>query len=392
MKTPVRILVCTDKFRGSLEAEAVAEAIKQGFLSQIPSADIVVRALADGGEGTAAVLTAACGGRHRSISVQNAVGERVTATYGISPDGSTAFLEMSQAAGLAMLPESVRNPTLTNTFGVGEMILDAQQQGVRRLILGIGGSATNDAGMGMATALGYRFLDQKGHELPPCGKNLNQVYRIDATQAKDLSRMDILVACDVKNPLFGLQGAAHIYAPQKGATAEMVKSLDEGLRHFAAQINTQVAQINPEIEGAGAAGGLGMGAMVFLKATLCPGIQLLIEETGLAAEIRRADFVITGEGKMDAQTLQGKVVAGVAACAAQYQKPVAAVCGTLDLSVAQIQALNLLYVESILTAPMSLPEAQEGAAVLLYQWAARFSPIMLRVIVSCPPEIGTKAM
>jgi glycerate 2-kinase len=366
------ILICTDKFRGSLDAAAVGEALKKGLMARLPNEEIVIRALADGGEGTFEVLTAATDGTIHTTRVWDAAGEWTDARYGYAPHTRTAFIEMAQASGLAQLPKERRNPMQTHTFGTGQLIRASIDHGAQYLVMGIGGSATNDAGMGMACALGYRFLDNNGHELAPCGANLAKVTSIDNSGALDIGSVEVQVACDVDNPLFGTQGAAHVYAPQKGATPDMVTLLDEGLQHFSGVVAAHFGRDLAQVPGAGAAGGLGFGAMAFLNATLAPGIDLVMEHTRLEAFVQRADCIITGEGKIDTQTLSGKVVAGVARLAQVHQKPVIAICGTLELSAAQVQEAGLWYAESILNRPMTLEEAQHNAADMLCDWAMRF--------------------
>lgn len=376
MQPPPFILICTDKFRGSLEAMEVAMALKRGFLRGIPAAQVEVHALADGGEGTFELITAALGGQIYQTNVANALGEMVTAHYGYVLDSKTALIEMSQASGLAQLPLERRNPMLTHTYGTGQLILDALKRGARNIVLGIGGSATNDAGMGMACALGYRFFDRENQLLAPCGGNLIRVARIDYDQVINLQDITVQVACDVSGPLFGPSGAALTFSPQKGASPVMAQQLDEGLQHFSAIIKQQQNLDVAHVPGAGAAGGLGYGAMVFLPAALHSGIDLVMKLSGLENQMQKADWIITGEGKIDVQTLQGKVVAGVARLAQKYQKSVVAVCGTLNLRPDQIREMGLLYAESILTRPLPLETAQVEAAQLLEDWAERFCGVL----------------
>lgn len=361
-----------DKFKGALSGQEAAEALRAGFSSALPDAVFHISTLADGGEGTVSILTNALGGTLFSVLVENALGAPVHGQYGYVATSQTALLEMAQASGLASLPITARNPMRTHTFGTGQMILDAIQRGARHFILGIGGSATNDAGMGMACALGYRFFDHQNRALPPCGASLSAVAWVDDSQVRKLPECSFQVACDVDNPLFGATGAAVVYGPQKGATPDMVAQLDHGLQHFASVIKQQFGIDAAYTPGAGAAGGLGYGAMVFLGATLHSGIDLIMQHTRLEEQVAWADLVITGEGKLDTQTIQGKVVSGVARLARAHAKPVVAVCGTLSLSPAQIREMGLSYAESLLTHPLSLEDAQAQTATLLTHWAARF--------------------
>jgi glycerate kinase len=328
----MNILIAPDKFRGSLSAEDVAEAISAGIAAVDPAIETISFPLADGGEGTARILTLHNKGKPVRITVNNPVFEPVGAEYGISGDGQTAFIEMAAASGLRLLPSEHRNCCNTSTLGTGEMVLDALNRGVSRIIMGIGGSATNDAGTGMAAALGFRFLDEDGKVLEPVGRNLIRISRIDTSHApKIFDMVDVQVACDVDNPLYGKRGAAWVYGPQKGASEEELELLDHGLVNFARVVRNQMGIDVADVPGAGAAGGLGAGCMVFLKAKLVPGIQMVMEQAGFEEQVRKADLIITGEGMVDEQTFRGKVVDGVCSLAVKYNKPVLVVCGRSTL-------------------------------------------------------------
>lgn len=339
-----------------------------GILLAYPKAKIIAIPLADGGEGTAKALTLQAGGKFVSVEVQNPLGRPITATYGLSPDYKTAFIEMAAASGLSLLAEAERNPNLTSTYGTGQLIADALDRGVEHIILGIGGSATNDGGTGIAAALGYLFLDEAGNELTPNGENLSKIHSIDASAIHPrLSSVKITVACDVTNPLYGKQGAAYIYGPQKGATPEQVLSLDQGLRHLAQiAINTFGTDFSKNA-GAGAAGGVGAGALWFLNATLQPGAEIVLQQTQIETYIRQADLVITGEGKMDEQTLSGKLVLGLADLCLRHKVPLAVVCGTLAVSPEQLLDTGITYAVSAIDRPMSLEIAQTEAFSLVRQ-------------------------
>lgn len=362
----MNILVAPDKFRGSLEAAEVCEAAKEGILLAFPNAEVVTIPLADGGEGTAAILTRQAKGTQITATVSDPLGRPIKTHYGISPDGNTAFIEMAAASGLAILAPNERNPLLTSTFGTGELILDALSKGVKKLILGIGGSATTDGGTGMAAALGYRFFDQNDKQLDATGGAMQQISRIDISQ-KDLriDDLEVIIACDVTNPLYGKNGAAHIYGPQKGADAKMVESLDAGLRQLADVASKTFNKDIADFPGAGAAGGLGAGCLWFLNAKLRDGVSIVMEQNQIAEKIREADLVITGEGKVDEQTLQGKVVAGLAGYCQKQNVPLAAICGTLLITPDQAREAGITYVTSVLNRPMDLATAQEEAFELV---------------------------
>jgi glycerate kinase len=328
----LKILISPDKFKGSLYAEEAAEAIEQGIRTTIPGAEIIKFPLADGGDGTASLLTRHFKGKFIRINVHDPLFNIIEAEYGIADSIKTAFIEMSAASGLRLLPEEKHNPLLTTTLGTGEMIADAVRNGVKTIILGIGGSATNDAGTGMAAAIGYRFLDRQGNELKPAGENLLLIKSIIDTELLFRpTEISIQVACDVDNPLYGKRGAACVYGPQKGASPQAVMKLDKGLINFARIVMEKYGKDVSHLPGAGAAGGLGAGAVAFLNATLKPGTDLCMDITGFEEIMRNADLIITGEGRLDNQTFHGKVIDGVTTLAGKYKKPVLAVCGDIKL-------------------------------------------------------------
>ncbi|MEZ0606910.1 glycerate kinase [Fibrella sp. WM1] len=359
-KPTMKILLAPDKFKGSLTAAEVCAAMTEGILLANPRAEVVAIPMADGGEGTAEVLTQGTQGVWHTAVVQNPLGQPVEAGYGISGDGKTAFIEMAQASGLRLLNPSEYDPFRANTFGTGELIHKAIQQGVDRIVLGIGGSATNDAGTGMAAALGWQFLDKTGRVLRPCGGNLAQIDKIIAPATAWTGTVD--VACDVTNPLVGPQGATYVYAPQKGAKPDDLPLLDAGMAHWADRVRQQLGVEVSAMPGAGAAGGLGAGAFVFLKGRLTEGVQLLIEHTQLADKMRGADLVLTGEGRIDNQTLQGKLIAGITRLANKQGVPVVALGGSLQLSPDELSTLGLTSAFSIAPGPIPLEEALTNAA------------------------------
>jgi len=362
----VDILVAPDKFRGSLEAIDVCRAIKTGILLAYPKANVTTIPLADGGEGTARILTHQAQGKTINVVVSDPIRRSVTASYGLSGNGQTAFIEMAAASGLALLSTEERNPLLTSTYGTGQLIKDALDKGVSQIILGIGGSATTDGGTGMAEALGFRFLDKNNVRMSAKGASLNDIQLIDSS-GKDirLDKVSFIVACDVTNPLFGPNGAAHIYGPQKGADPEMVDFLDKGLRNLSEIASKTFGKDVSSNPGAGAAGGLGAGCLWFLNAVLKDGVSIVIEQTRIAERIQSADLVITGEGKVDEQTLSGKVVKGLADFCAVNQVPLAVVCGTLQITPEQVRDAGITYAVSVLNRPMDLSQAQAETFALV---------------------------
>lgn len=358
----MNILVAPDKFRGSLEASEVCEAVSQGILEAFPDARVTTVPMADGGEGTAQILTRFMGGQMIVRKTLDPLGRWIESCYGLSLDQKTAFIEMAASSGLSLLSESERNPLYTSSFGTGQLIKDALEAGVDSIILGIGGSATTDGGMGMAAALGYRFFDETGVVLEPVGQNLIRLSRIDNTDLHPmLKNVKITVACDVTNPLYGEHGAAFVYGPQKGADLEAVRQLDLGLRNLAAVAGNFFGSDQSDRPGAGAAGGVGAGASWFLNASLQEGVKIVLEQTNLAERIREADLVITGEGKVDEQTLQGKLIKGLADLCKKEEKDLLVLCGTLQITPLQAKEAGITYATSVLNRPMTLSEAEKEA-------------------------------
>ena len=331
----MKIVIASDSFKGSLASMEVARSVEMGILDVFPSCDVVKVAVADGGEGTMDALCQSLGGRFIRIPVDDPIGRTINASYVILEDGNTAVLEMSSASGLTLLTPAERNPMLTSTYGTGQLIDDAIGRGCRRFLVGIGGSATNDAGMGMLTALGYRFLDAEGNELPRAGASLSKVCGIDCSGVSQAVRdSEFIVACDVDSPLYGPDGAAYVFAPQKGADPDMVKALDDGLRHYADVVASGEASIMKDaasMPGAGAAGGLGYAFVAFFGARLQLGVDMVLDAVGFDSIIEGADLVITGEGRIDAQTLTGKTPCGVLQRASRQNIPVIALAGSVAL-------------------------------------------------------------
>ena len=327
----MKITLAFDSFKGSLSSSEVADAFEAGFSSVAGDCEVLKLPMADGGEGTVESLVSSLGGETVECAVSDPLGRTVTARYGILDNGAVAVIEMAAASGLTLLADYERNPMLTSTRGFGELVLDALSRGCRRLFLGIGGSATNDAGMGMMQALGYRFLDASGQALAGCGASLADVATMDASGVcPALAEAEIVVACDVNNPFCGRSGAAYVFAPQKGADEAMVASLDEGMHHFAKVVKDFTAVDIAVMPGAGAAGGIGGSLAALLGARLVPGADMLLDAMHFDEAVSGSDYIFTGEGRIDAQTLMGKAPAAVMRRAVAAGIPIVAVGGTVE--------------------------------------------------------------
>lgn len=361
----MKIIVAPDKFKGSLSAVEVCNAIENGIKRFDQSIEVIKHPLADGGEGTLAILNNYFKLKKRNVVVNNPLFKPCEATYLVSND--TAYIEMATASGLQLLSENERNCFNTSSFGTGELILDAINSGYTNIVLFIGGSATNDAGIGMASALGYKFYDANNQLVKPIGKELINIDSIDTTNLKiDLNTINCTVICDVKNELFGPNGAAHVYAAQKGATPIEVNQLNEGLIHFSKQVELFLNHKIATIPGAGAAGGLGAGAICFLNAKLQSGIDFVMEHTNFNAIVTLdIDLIITGEGSVDKQTIEGKVVSGVAHKASLSKIPFIIVSG-IAKDVMQLQkVLNPTAIYSIMDSGITQKEAITDASKYL---------------------------
>ncbi len=356
----MKVVAAIDSFKGSLSTNEAGEAAVAGALRVFPEAEVYVSPLADGGEGTLEAIISATGGKHVKVNVCDPLGEAVEASYGVTPDGY-AVIEMASAAGLPLVPEKKRNPLYTTTFGVGELIRHAIcESGCQKFTVGIGGSATNDGGIGMLSALGFNFLDENGTPVPMGGIGLASLRKIDPSGAlSELSECEFSVACDVKNPLCGELGCSAVYGPQKGATPETVRDMDAWLSDYAALTAASLGTADANYPGAGAAGGLGFAFLSYLGARLVPGIDLVIERTGLKEIIKDADIVITGEGRLDGQSCMGKAPIGVAKVAKKYGKPVIAFsgCVTEDARLTNSHGIDAFF--PILKAPCTLDEAMD---------------------------------
>ncbi|WP_366922611.1 glycerate kinase [Metallumcola ferriviriculae] len=364
------ILVAPDSFKDCLAAVDVAEAIASG-LSQYPDINVLAMPMADGGEGTVDALVSATGGRKLKTEVIGPLGDTIMAQWAILGDNTTAVIEMASASGLMLVPEASRNPAVTTTFGTGQLIAEAINKGCQEIIVGIGGSATNDGGLGMAQALGVSVRDLDGHELGYGGRELSKAVNIDISNLHPgLKNTKIKVACDVNNPLFGQRGAAYIYAPQKGAEPELVESLDINLRHWAEVIRSELGQDVAEVPGAGAAGGLGAGLIAFTNAQLVKGIELVMDTLEINRVLEKVDLVVTGEGRFDAQTASGKVAAGLASRAKQKNIPVVVVAGSVDMW-KEAPVLGIDAVFSICKGPITSLESMNTARELLIYTGAQ---------------------
>ena len=354
----MKITIAMDSFKGSLSSLEAGCAVQEGIRRIEPDAEVSVLPLADGGEGTAEALVYSLGGSWQQAEVRDPLGRLRFGRYGIIEQKRLAVLEMAEAAGLPLLKQEERNPLYTTTFGVGQMIRDAVQRGCRSFLLGIGGSATNDGGAGMLQALGYDLLDETGNPICPGAEGLSHLRRISKEHVMpELSQCSFRVACDVKNPLCGEQGCSAVFGPQKGADSDMILKMDRWLEHFA-ELTLQVCPgADKETPGAGAAGGLGFALLSYLNASLESGIQIVAEETHLEENIRFSDLVITGEGKLDGQTLLGKAPVGVAKLAKKYGKPVLAFAGAVDTDAALCNAEGIDAFFPIVRGPISLEEA-----------------------------------
>jgi glycerate kinase len=362
----MKIVIAPNAFKESLSAPQVADNIEKGIRKVLPRAKIVKVPLADGGDGTVEALLKARGGKIVKKKVRGPRGKRVDASLGILPDKKTAVIEMALASGLKLLPLKKRNPLKTSTYGTGELIKEALEKGSRKLIIGIGGSATVDGGSGMAQALGAKLLTKDGSPIPRGGGGLRLLQRIDISSMDErLEECEVVVASDVDNPLLGPRGAARVYAPQKGATPWQVEELEKNLARYARVIKRDLKIEVRNIPGSGAAGGLGAGLRAFLKAKIELGAEILIEASGLEEKMRNADLVITGEGKIDSQTIYGKVPLGVARLARKHKIPVIALAGDVREDARVLHREGITACFSILRYPLLLKEALKKADSLL---------------------------
>ena len=342
----MKVVIAIDSLKGSLSSTLAGNTIKQGINNVIPSANVVVKPLADGGEGTVEALVDGMGGTLEKVNVLDPLGNKIESQYGIIKESNTAIMEMALASGLTLVSDNLRNPLNTTTYGVGELIKDAISKGIRNFIIGIGGSATNDGGIGMLQALGFDFLDKDNKPIELGAKGIKNLCKIDTkNKIKELDECTFNIACDVNNPLCGENGASAIYGPQKGATEDMVKELDSLLMHYASLTKDLLNKDNSNIAGVGAAGGLGFAFLSYLNANLQSGIQIILKHIKLEEELLDADIVITGEGRLDNQTAMGKAPIGVAKLAKKHNKTVIAFsgCATEDAKACNKEGIDAYF-------------------------------------------------
>lgn len=367
----MKIVIAPDSYKGSVSAVAVADAMERGVRKVFPNAEVVKIPIADGGEGTVETMIEASGGTWVEETVVGPLGEPVKAGWGIMGDGETGVIEMAAASGLPLVGDR-KNPLITTTYGTGELILSALNRGLKRIIIGIGGSATNDGGVGMARALGVRFLDADGKELANGGGALADLASIDVSGIdKRLYGMTLLVACDVDNPLCGPNGASYAYGPQKGATPEMVEALDAALANYAAIAEKTLGKSVKDTPGAGAAGGLGAGLMLFTQTELRPGIDIILEVNEFDQALRGASLMLTGEGQTDFQTARGKAPVGAAKWAKKYDIPVVCISGGLGKGADEVLAHGIDALASIAPRPISLEDCIAQGEQLLEEATER---------------------
>lgn len=374
----MKIVIAPDSYKESLSATEVAQAIEKGFREIFPDALYVSVPVADGGEGTVEAMIAATQGSEQHAVVTGPLGEKVNACWGMSGDGSTAFIEMAAASGLALVPPAQRNPRVTTSRGTGELILSALDKGARNIIIGIGGSSTNDGGAGMMQALGAKLTDANGTEIGYGGGSLMALNHIDiAGLDARLKGCTIRVACDVTNPLVGDKGASRIFGPQKGATEGMILELDANLSHYADIIKKSLHIDVKHVSGAGAAGGMGAALMAFLGAELKSGIEIVTQALNLEEHIHDCTWVLTGEGRIDSQSIHGKVPVGVAKVAKKYHKPVIGIAGSLTQDVGVVHQYGIDAVFSVLASIGSLEEAFRAAHDNIYRASRNIAATLL---------------
>ncbi|MGQ9851944.1 MAG: glycerate kinase [Candidatus Oleimicrobiaceae bacterium] len=381
----MKIVVAPDSFKGSLSAAEICDAMERGIKRALPTAEVVKIPMADGGEGTVQALVSSTGGRIEKSTVVGPLGKELEAEYGILGDGQTAVIEMAAASGLPLVPLAQRNPVLTTTFGTGQLIRAALARGCRRLIVGIGGSATTDCGAGMAQALGVRFFDRDGKEITDymSGGLMGEVASIDLSGVMpELLSATVTVACDVDNPLLGPRGAVMTYSRQKGANDEQLALLEANMTHFIGVVERTIGRSVRDVPGAGAAGGLGAGLIAFANAALRPGVSIVLEASRFAERIKGAAFVLTGEGKVDFQTAYGKTISGVAAEAQKQQIPVIVLAGAVEQQAENLYERGVASLFSICSAPMTLEHAMAHTAALVEKGAER----IVRVISAISPR------
>jgi len=376
----MKIILAPDSFKGNLTSLEVATAFEKGIKRVLPRAKCIKIPMADGGEGTVQSLVDGVGGKFIRKRVVGPAGNTVSARYGLLSDGLTAVIEMAEASGLPLVSGKNKNPLKTTTYGTGELILDAAKRGAEKIIIGIGGSATNDGGVGMAQAIGIRFLNKQGKVISDYGSGgmLNKIARIDNKKVDPLlKKIKIIVACDVNNTLCGKSGASYVFAPQKGATPTMVRILDENLRHLGKVIKQSLRKDVIKLKGAGAAGGLGAGLVAFTGARMKSGIEIVIDASNICKYMENADLVVTGEGRVDTQTAFGKTPSGIAKAARKYCIPTIVIGGGITDDANDIFTYGIDGLESACARDMSLEEAIKNSSKHLANAAERVIRLVL---------------
>ncbi len=369
----MKIILAPDKYKGSLTGLEFCNIVAPILMSSI-NAEVIKTPLADGGDGTIEVVKYYLKGDLILTEVNNPIFKPVVASYLYSESDKIAFIEMAEASGMKLLQSKDQNCMYTSTYGTGQLVLNAIDKGAQHIILGIGGSATNDCGIGMASALGYRFLDQNNTELKPIGSQLTLITKIDDSLVdKRLKNIKFQIACDVTNPLYGPHGAAHVYAKQKGATEDDISYLDFGLQNFSKILDHHFNIQTQKIKGAGAAGGMGAGTVAFLNGELLPGIDLIKQIADFDSKIKNANWIITGEGKLDDQTLSGKTLSGVLTSANHNKIKVAAFCGSIDLKPEELSKIGIAYSDSIIDKAKDLNDALVNTELYLKQITKQFA-------------------
>ena len=370
----MKIVIAPDKFKGSLTGLQFCAAVDEGIKEVFPKAEIIKLPLSDGGDGTIEILEHHLKGKRVIVKVNDPLFRPIEASYLYMDTIKKAFIEMAEASGMYLLKPDEQNCFYTTTLGTGELILDAIDKGAKTIILGIGGSATNDCGIGMATALGFKFEDKNGKELSPVGKNLSHIKTINtANVIEALKSIDFKVACDVTNTLYGEKGAAYVYGPQKGASENEINELDKGLRNIANIFRKQFDIDVQNIDGAGAAGGMGAGSLVFLKAELKSGIDLVKDLIDFDDKIKGASWIVTGEGKLDDQTLSGKTIKGVIDSARENKIQVAAFCGKSELNDKELIKFGISYIDEVLNYARNFDDALANSQKYVFKMAQNFT-------------------
>jgi len=364
----MNIIIAPDSFKECLSAKEVAINISEGIRNVMPGATLRQMPISDGGEGILDVLLDGVGGKRIAVEVRDPLSRRINSHYGILGDNRTAIIEMAKASGLELLKEEEKNPLTTSTYGTGQLIKDALDKGCKKIIIGIGGSATNDGGAGMIRALGDKFLDKNGKDIPEGGGALNELDHIDLSGFDQrIENIEVVVACDVSNPLTGPKGASMVYGSQKGGSMEELQVLDKNLEYYASVIKKELKIDIANMPGAGAAGGTGAALMAFMDGKLENGINLILKTLGMEQFMKKADLVITGEGKIDEQTLHGKTISGIAKMAREHNVPVIVITGKVEGNIDGLYDLGVTSIYSIANRPMELKEAVRDAPFLIRQ-------------------------